>query len=462
MQYYQQNVEWEPCEHGFACASVAVPLDYSKPGGEQIRLSVIRLPARDPDRRLGSLFVNPGGPGASGVGYARSARGSIGEEILDRYDLVGFDPRGVGASAPIACLSGPQTDTMLADLGQPDAAVPEAAVVAQANAFGRECAAKSPNLTPNIGTVPAARDLDILRALVGDGKLNFLGRSYGTFLGATFADLFPERVGRMVLDGAISPTVTMAELAKGQAEGFQLALERFAADCVRRGGCPIGRGSAADAVATINRWLDSVAARPLKAGGRLLTRSLALTGIVGSLYEPSVGWPSLRQALRAGLKGDARPLIESTDAFTGRMPDGEYAGNSVDALYAVNCLDRADDADPADTAVLAREWASSAPTFGAYFAWGNLPCATWPSPPTDSPHVITATGSGPILVVGTRFDPATPIAWSEQLAGMLANASLLVWEGDGHTAYFRGSDCVDRAVDRFLVAGTEPASPARC
>lgn len=475
--YYEQQLDWQPCGSGFTCTKADVPLDYDQPGGERIQLSLIRLPSADPARRIGSLFVNPGGPGASGVRYARSARDAFDPKVLDHFDVIGFDPRGVGESAPIRCLTGSQTDKMLATLGQPDTHADPAAVAREAATFGAGCQAMSPALTPNIGTAATVRDLDILRQLAGDDRLNFLGRSYGTFIGAKYAAQFPDRVGRFVLDGAIVPTLTLAELARGQAEGFELALGRFVSDCLRRSDCPVSRrvgkamGGAGSTdstagreagIAVINRWLRKLAARPIRHGNRELTRPLAQVGLLGALYEPSYGWPDLRRVLRAGLAGNAGPMIDLVDAFFGRQGGGKYTDGAFDALYAVNCLDHDDRAGVDETDRLAAEWSAAAPIFGAYFAWGNLPCATWPAPATERPGPVSANGSGPILVIGTTYDPATPFPWAEQLAAMLANSSLLIWEGDGHTAYRRGSACVDRVADTFLTTGQLPPDGQRC
>jgi len=459
--FYTQRLAWKPCGDGFDCATVQVPLSYQNPGAASIDLAMIKLAASDPGARIGSLFVNPGGPGGSGVDYARAASDVVGEGLRARYDVVGFDPRGVGQSSPIRCLSGPQTDRMMATLGAPDAANTSDAVANEARSFGADCLRKSPSLTPNIGTVPAAQDLDILRAVVGDPKLNYVGRSYGTFLGVTYAGLFPTNVGRFVLDGAIDSKLTLAQLARGQADGFQLALSRFIGDCPRHADCPLPR-QPGKAIATIHAWLDRVANQPLRVGGRALTKPLALTAILGSFYLPVEGWPRLRSALGAAFASDAGPMFEIVDDFTGRESDGKYGGNEIDTLYAVNCLDHDDRADLATTKALAAQWSVKAPTFGAYFAWGNLPCSTWPTPATDAPHEITAADSGPILVVGTKYDPATPYAWAESMAKSLANAALLSWDGDGHTAYRRGSACVDRVVDAFLLSGQLPVSGGWC
>ncbi len=460
-EFYQQQPAWAACDGGFECASVRVPLSYEDPTRDALELSIIKLPASDAAGRIGSLLLNPGGPGGSGIDYTKAADQVVSKDVRARYDIVGFDPRGVGTSDPIGCLTAEQTDRMMSMLGPPTSETSADAVAAQARSFGEDCQRRSPRLTANVGTVPAAKDMDILRAAVGDPKLNYVGRSYGSFLGVTYAGLFPNNVGRFVFDGAMPPTLTQAELARGQAGGFELALGRFVRDCARHSGCPLAHNPA-EALTKIGGWLDEVAKQPMRSGDRELTRPLAEAALLGPMYDPAQGWPQLREALARAFRGDASGMLTLADEFVGRDAEGRYRDNSIDALYAVNCLDRADRADAVATAALAEQWAHEAPIFGAYFAWGNLPCATWPTPATDAPHQITATGSGPIMVVGTRYDPATPYAWAVSMERDLSNAALVTREGDGHTGYRRGSSCVDAAVDRFLLSGVLPQAETRC
>jgi pimeloyl-ACP methyl ester carboxylesterase len=459
--YYSQPVTWSACKDGFQCASFTVPLNYSDPASKPITIEMLKAPATNPNKRRGAIVVNPGGPGGSGVDFARNASGTVSSAIMSEYDIVGFDPRGVGKSTPIDCLDGPQTDTLVATLGTPQSPAQEEQAVASAASLGAGCAANSPELTPNIGTIPAARDMDILRGVLGESSLNFLGLSYGTFLGLTYADLFTDKVGQFVLDGVINPDLTNDELARGQAEGFQLALSSFIADCPTHTNCPLPTDPAA-ATKKIDDWLTSVGNDPIEgSAGRPLTRPLATNGIIGSLYEPQFGWWDLRSALRAGFKGNGTPLMRIVDSFTGRQPDGTYSGNSLDALYAVNCLDRTDRADPQRTLALGEEWASTAPTFGRELAWSNLPCFDYPAPPTNEPHVITAEGGAPILLVGTTRDPATPYVWAKVVNDQLASSVLVTFDGDGHTGYGRNS-CVTQAVDQAFLTGQLPDDDITC
>lgn len=460
-EFYQQQPSWAACDGGFECASVRVPLSYEDPGRDAFELSMIKRPAADTASRIGSLLLNPGGPGGSGIEYTRAADQVVSKEVRARYDIVGFDPRGVGTSDPIACLTAEQTDRMMSTLGEPTAGTNADVVAAQARSFGEDCQRRSPRLTANVGTVSAAKDMDIIRAAVGDPKLNYVGRSYGSFLGVTYAGLFPGNVGRFVFDGAMAPTLSQADLARGQAAGFELALGRFAQDCPRHRDCPLPPNPT-EAVTRIQHLLSDVAKAPMRSGDRELTRPLADAALLGPMYDPSEGWPQLREALAGALRGDASGMLTLVDEFVGRDAEGHYRDNSIDALYAVNCLDRTDRADAAETAVLAEEWAHQAPVFGAYFAWGNLPCDTWPAAATDEPHRIAAPGSGPIMVVGTKYDPATPYEWAVSMERDLANAALVSWDADGHTGYRRGSSCVDAAVDRFLLSGVLPSGQTHC
>lgn len=460
-KFYRQHLSWAACDDGFECAKALVPLDYQDPSGDDLELSMIKRGAVDGEHRIGSLVLNPGGPGGSGIDYTRAADQVVGDSVRTRFDIVGFDPRGVGTSDPIVCLSADQTDRMLSVLGAPTATVDAQAVAARARSFGENCARRSPQLTPNVGTVPAAKDLDIIRAVLGEAKLNYVGRSYGSFLGVTYAGLFPGNVGRFVFDGAMAPTLTQADLARGQAEGFELALGRFVGDCPRHTDCPLP-AKPARALSKIRAWLGGLAQAPMKSGGRELTQPAALAALLGPMYDPASGWPQLRDSLTRAFAGEAAGMLNLADEFAGRDGDGRYRNNAIDALYAVNCLDRSDRADVATTATLAEQWTATSPTFGAYFAWGNLPCATWPAPATDQPHPISAAGSGPIMVVGTKYDPATPYQWAVSMERDLSNAALVSWDGDGHTGYRRGSSCVDAAVDRFLLSGVLPPAETRC
>ena len=461
--YYDQQLAWAGCGGSFQCAKLTVPLDYAEPAGEEIQLALIRLRSSDPSKRIGSLVLNPGGPGGSGVDYARAARAVVDESVRERYDVVGFDPRGVARSAPVACLDDKQTDAFLAADGSPDNAAEVGQIEKLSKQFAAECEARSASVFAHIDTESAARDVDVLRAALGDEKLYWLGASYGTFLGATYADLFPTKVGRMVLDGAIDPSLTNVELTHGQAKGFELALRRFVEDCIRRSDCPLPR-DVQGGLDRIQQFFDDVDATPLTTGDRKrpLTQALAQNAVLSYLYFPPFDWEQLSYGLSVAFDGDGSVLLSMLDERLSRNEAGEYADNSTAALYAVNALDRPDRPTAAESQVLADQWSKEAPVFGAFLAWGNLPFQYWGAEATGKPHAITAPGSPEILVVGTTYDPATPYPWAQALAKQLSQGVLLTRVGDGHTGYGMGSQCTDKAIDRYLVTGATPATGTVC
>jgi pimeloyl-ACP methyl ester carboxylesterase len=460
--YYTQAAAWSDCGDGFQCATLTVPIDYAHPDAGNLALRVIRLPATDPAHRIGSLLINPGGPGASGIQYARSARQAFSADVRRVYDIVGFDPRGVGTSTPVKCLSDKDLDALIAYDGSPDDPSEEQGLVDISRHFADGCEAKSSKILGHIGSVDAARDMDVIRAVVGDAKLHYFGASYGTFLGATYAEEFPAKVGRLVLDGALDPTLTPSQISEGQLGGFERALSAFLSDCVKRSDCPVGP-TVADARQQIARLVADSDAHPLpSSSGRPVTQSLVVLGLLYPLYDKANGWPALRTALAQAAGGDGSTLLLIADAYSDRNADGTYSSNQDEASYAVNCLDRPDHSTVQSLRADAARFEQTSPIFGAYFAWSDVPCTVWPVPPTDQPHEIHAKGAAPILVVGTTRDPATPYQWAQRLASMLASGRLLTRVGDGHTAYQRGSACIDSAVDTYLIHGTLPKAGTVC
>lgn len=459
-RFYDQVPEWTSCAQG-ECATVVVPLDYADPEGTTIELALARHRASGGEA-LGSLLMNPGGPGASGVDFLAQATSMVSEDVQRQLDLVSFDPRGVQRSSPVACLDGPELDRVTAY--DPDYST-DAGIQAAIDVFAEVGAACQQRTGPAIGhvdTVSAARDLDVLRAVLGDDALTYLGYSYGTQLGATYAALFPERVGRLVLDGALDPTLSSDELAEGQAAGFENALRAYAADCLAGAQCPM-TGSVDDAMAQIRALLDHATADPLPTGtDRRLTGSLAFYGIALPLYsQPS--WPYLTQGLRAALtQDDGSILLQLSDLYFDRESDGTYATNSTEAFWSIGCLDDRQSADPDEMRAQAERIQEVAPTMGSFFSYGGVLCAQWPVPVVGGLDDYSADGAAPILVVGTTNDPATPYAWAESLATTLSSASLLTYEGEGHTAYGSSNACVTDAVDAYLLSGTLPDDGTRC
>ena len=461
-RFYAQTLAWHSCGDA-QCAGLTVPLDYAQPAGPTITVQVLRMTATRPSERIGSLVVNPGGPGGSGVDYARAADQIVGAPVRQRFDIVGFDPRGVQRSHPVKCVSDPQMDAFLGQDPTPNTPAAEQAFAASAAQFAKGCVQQTGPLIGHISTEDTARDLDILRSALGDAKLNYLGKSYGTLIGSTYAGLFPTMVGRFVLDGVVPPDATPAEVSLGQAEGFERATRAWAQNCVDNG-CPLG--NSVDAVmAGVRDLLKRLDAHPVPmSDGRQsqLTEGWAATGIAQAMYDQSL-WPTLTEAMRQVVDGNNGTLMmQLADQYADRDAKGHYSSNLLEAFYAISCLDAPDSPDLKVYEQRARDASVKAPTWGAFLAWGNVVCGEWPVKEGRGPHTISAAGSGPIVVVGTTRDPATPYEWSVQLRHELANARLLTYDGDGHTAYTRSNGCVDSAIDAYYTTGALFKDGLRC
>ncbi|MFG3507624.1 alpha/beta hydrolase [Streptomyces sp. NPDC047821] len=463
-EYYGQRPVWRACgTSGFQCATVKAPLDYADPHGEKIELAVSRVKATGPGRRLGSLLVNPGGPGGSAVGYLQGYAG-IGypAPVRARYDVVAVDPRGVARSEPVRCLDGPQMDAYTQVDQTPDDPGETARLTASFKNFAAGCAKLSGRILPYVSTVESARDMDIVRAVLGDKKLTYVGASYGTFLGATYAELFPSRTGRLVLDGAMDPSLPTAELNRDQTAGFETAFRSFAADCVEQPDCPLGTESPSAAAARLKTFFAELDDRPVPTGEtRELGEALATTGVIAAMYDESA-WPQLREALTRAMGGEGSALLALADAYYEREEDGTYS-NLMYANAAVNCLDQPPAfTGPGQVTAAVPSFEKASPVFGRGLAWASLNCAYWPTKATGTAHRIEAQGAPPIVVVGTTRDPATPYKWAKSLAAQLSSGTLLTYDGDGHTAYGRGSDCIDTAINTYLLDGTVPPPGKRC
>ncbi|GHD12902.1 alpha/beta hydrolase [Zhihengliuella salsuginis] len=449
-RYYEQSAQWEPCDGDFECATVDVPLDYGNPDGASIGIAMIRQKAIMP---RGSLLVNPGGPGASGVGLVKNAgSATFSPTLREKFHLVGFDPRGVGDSAPVECRSDDQLDA---------SRVGEAMDI---DDLGALCARDNARVLPHVDTDSAARDLDILRSAVGDERLNYLGFSYGTKLGAAYSDLFGGNVGRMVLDGAMNPVLGIDQVTTGQAQRFEQSLREWVSWCDGVRGCPVD-GGVEEGLAELEDLFDRLADAPLTtADGREFNDQELVNALLLAMYDDG-WWDSLVAGMMDLEEGDPAALMSMADARSGRLPDGTYADNSWDAFTAVNCLDYPEPA--VSGAALDRKLEDISPTLGWYLG-GDLSCAGWPAESTgDLEPAQPLEESAEALVIGTTGDPATPYEWSQALADQLAgedpsNVHLLTYEGLGHTAYGRSNDCVTRAVDEFLIDGEAPEPGKTC
>ena len=452
----------------FSCAVVTVPLDYAKPQGETISIAVKKRAATG-DHPQGALFINPGGPGDSGVAFAEQAGTSFAPELLSAYDVIGFDPRGVGSSTAITCT----TDDDSANTAEPSPTASAGAASGTGSfeewseatqqsfqELADQCAAntKPAALLDHVDTVSAARDLDILRALAGQEKLNYLGFSYGTYLATVYAETFPGNTGRMVLDGAIDPSLSLAEQGLGQAKGFEQALRTYVDYCQASTGCPLSGGTDAG-VQQVRNLITSANSTPLPTSdpNRTVTGSDIVTALSEYLYTTEQNWPPLTSALDQAINhhdGSAFAVAEEQDSTS--------KDDSGGAFQAVTCLDYPVEGDTATWAAQYEEAKRVAPIFGDSSTGMDLVCSVWGHNGTRKPTQIHAHGAAPILVVGTTGDPATPYAWAQSLADQLDSGQLLTWEGTGHTAYGGDAPCINDAVDTYLLTGTMPKKGLTC
>jgi len=470
--YNAQTVNWNTCGTDLYCGRVIVPLDWAKPAGDTISLAVIyhRASANKP---LGSVIFNPGGPGASGYDFVHDSLSSLATSRLKaNYNLVGFDPRGVQNSTPevhcyVANSSTPSAKMdqfLYGDSGYPLGSFKDLAVTRLAlKDFADSCYKNTGPLLGHLDTVSTARDLDVIRAVMGDSKLNYLGYSYGTFIGTNYAALFPNKVGRMVLDGAVDPTVPDSQQSLNQLKGFDLALNNYLADCLSKANCPFS-GSVADAMAKIKSFLMDLETNPISSTdhGRKVTVAMATSGIDMALYSKNY-WQYLTQAFTSAFKGDGTTLLRLADFYNDRNTDGTYNSNEMEAFISTKCLDSREPSDTKSMLAQNKKILAASPVMGRYWQYGGLSCAYWKFPVAKALKSYAAKGSPTIVVVGTTGDPATPYQQAVNLATkVLSNATLITYKGEGHTAYGQSHSCVDNAVDDFFVNGTVPAAGLTC
>ena len=469
----------------FSCAVITVPLDYANPKGETISIAVKKRAATG-GHAQGALFINPGGPGDSGVSFAERASNAFSPDLLEAYDIIGFDPRGVGSSTAITCSSDDDSSSGTAEpsasaeaTASPSAGTePSTGASAEAASGGEsyeewaestrqsfqelseQCGSNTEPaaLLDHVDTVSAARDLDILRALAGQEKLNYLGFSYGTYLASVYAETFPGNTGRMVLDGAIDPSLSLAEQGLGQAKGFEQALRTYVDYCQASTGCPLSGGTDAG-VQQVRNLITSANSTPLPTSdpNRTVTGSDIVTALSEYLYTTEQNWPPLTSALDQAINhhdGSAFAVAEEQDSTS--------KDDSGGAFQAVTCLDYPVEGDTATWAAQYEEAKRVAPIFGNTSVGMDLVCSVWGHNGTRKPTQIHAHGAAPILVVGTTGDPATPYAWSKSLAEQLDSGQLLTWEGNGHTAYGGDAPCVNDAIDAYLLSGTMPKEGLTC
>ncbi|MFC4243392.1 alpha/beta hydrolase [Gryllotalpicola reticulitermitis] len=462
-KYYTQHLVWKDCGGGFQCTTAEAPIDWSHPSqGAPIHLALIQKPAKG--HAIGSLFTNPGGPGESGVDFVRQGTGNTSAQLQQNYDVIGWDPRGVGQSTEVKCYDDKQLDDYVYGIlpGARGSAQWRAASEKETAALGAACLKNTGSLLGHVDTASTAHDLDMLRSDVGDPKLNYLGFSYGTMIGAIYAGMFPKNVGRMTLDGVVDPASSFDDLTTLQAGGFESNLKAYAQWCLTQDKtCPF-RGSVSSVLSDVSALLNQVQAHPIKnSDGRLLGAGTLETAIIFPLYS-TASWPALDVLFKDVANGSAKVAFELADQYNNRTAAGAYTVNTVVAFQAIDCLDYTFDTDLGHMQAQAAQLAAAYPVVGPFFSYGGIACSGWPVKPVRTPAPVTAAGSAPILVLGTTNDPATPYQQSVNLAHELQNGHLITWHGSGHTAYGRSNSCVSNAVDNYFVHGTVPASDPNC
>jgi pimeloyl-ACP methyl ester carboxylesterase len=454
------TLRWRSCGSAFECATMRVPLDYANQTGPQVDIAVVRLPAANPSKRIGSLVVNPGGPGGSGVEYVLQAADTLPRELRDRFDIVGFDPRGTGQSDPIDCKADMNAYYRL-DFS-PDNDAERAALVAGIQQFVDACTRNESSRLPFLSTDYTVRDLDELRAALGDQKLTFLGYSYGSYLGAKYAEAYPDHVRALVLDGAVDPSLDSKQQQVEQAAGFEGVLNAFLKWCSATTSCDFHRnGKSAHALDHLTARVDR---EGLAVSGERQARTLSPTefdlGLASALYDGRPGFRYLGSALDAADRGDGRGMAQFADEYTERHRDGSY-GNIEEAFLAIGCADGPPVGTVSDVWSIEAAAAQAAPRLGRSIVDNSIACALWPVKGAPAAPVH-APGAPPILVVGTKHDPATPFAWARSLANQLGWGVLIAARGEQHTAFGLGIPCVDDAVVRYFVTRTAPRGDLDC
>ena len=466
-------IQWVPCKAaqssdqsripaGAECGKLSVPVDYTKPDGDVAQLAMIRFKATG--QKIGSLIVNPGGPGESGVQAAASLALGLPQSVRERFDLIGFDPRGVGNSTPaVWCNSDADNDRMRADPTVEYTPEGVAHIEKETKEFVQRCADKmGKDFLENVGTANVVKDLDAIRVAVGDDKLTYLGYSYGTRIGSAYAEAYPQNVRAMILDGAVDPSADPVEEEIRQAAAFQQAFDNYAADCAKDPSCPLGTDPA-KATDIYRSMVEPLKDNPAKTKDpRGLGYSDAIVGTILPLYSPNL-WRHLTQALDEIKGGTGDTMLSLADLYMGRDSQGHY-NNSTDVRVAVNCVDEPPLTDHAKVVEQDRRSREVAPfmSYGDFTGDAPMPtCAFWPVPPTSTPHEIKVNGLPPILVISTTNDPATPYQAGVDLARQLGG-TLVTFEGTQHTVVFQGNPCIDDIAARYLVDVTVPPPDTRC
>ncbi len=451
-KFNSQKLEWKDCYGGFECTSFKVPVDYEKISKNTFTLKVLRHSASDERNRLGAIFVNPGGPGGSATDYAYNVESIVSSEISSKFDIIGFDPRGINTSEPIRCLSNSEEDEFLsadASSGEPKKI---RKLIAISKAFAAKCEKAAGAKLGHYSTLDAAKDMEVLRNLLKEKNLNYLGKSYGTYLGTLYAALYPQSVGRMVLDGAVAPNISLREQEIAQAVGFDKALDNYLSSQNKF------------KMKDITKLLANSSSTPMEnEDGRLATESLVITAIAQSLYDSKSGWPGLTKALELAIeKRDPIGILELADRYYGRDPSGNYYSNQNNISIMITCLDWQENRTVNQMASEQAIFKSKSSVFGPYLSFAGLPCKYWKAKPKLLKFDLSKINTKPILVIGVTEDPATPYKWAQILSKSFRNAELLTLKGEGHTGHNRGNKCVDSVVDTYFLTGKIPSKSLIC
>lgn len=472
--FYDQTISWLECEDAPSssdrCGTVRVPVDYLDPRGATVDIALRKVPAGNPQARKGTLFINPGGPGASGLDFAKDARDFFSDDVRKVWDVVGFDPRGVGESGGFSCLRGRDLDAMYAADPTPDTNAEQAAAVSSRAARLQGCLSRGGALARNMGSEQVARDLDIMREAVGDTHLNYFGVSYGTLIGALYGAQFPDRIGLMVIDSAVSPDYVPTESASqddvdqwasDEAESVEEGLDAFLQDCVDGGECPLGDD--VDAARTkLLAFLDGLDRKPLPSdaeGIPLLTEGWAVTALDAVLvYKDS--WGDVDDALHAALdKGDGTDLVWAAMNSVSREDDGSYVGGFEASHLPIHCadwpLEASDEMQPSRSVLAAH------PVYAHLYGVQTDSCKGWVGTQRTN-LILTVDAASPVLVLANQRDLTTPPDGTREMARGIFGSRFVLVDADGHGVYANDNDCADSIVDDYLVRGLAPRNGETC
>ena len=449
-EFQNQELKWENCYGNFECSTLLVPVDYDKITTDSFHLKVIRFKATDQRQKLGALIVNPGGPGASAFDYAYNAENIISDAIREKYDIVGFDQRGVGQSDPIRCLTDKETDEMLAGPMIADTPGNQRKMIENAKFFANKCKKLAGDKLTHLSTFESAKDMELLRLALNEPKLNYLGKSYGTYLGTLYASLYPTKVGKMILDGAINPSLSIQEQNLAQARGFELALNQFLSENKIR-------------KIEIFNLFKKLQNEPIETrSDRKLNDSLAILGVASALYDDKTGWPKLSLALRQAFDGDGTLLLELSDEYSGRSKTGKYLSNENDIAPIISCLDWNHSVKTTSKKNILQTFTIAAPTFGPFIADSGTLCKFLFSKQDINTRRIVLEGNALAMIIGTTRDPATPYEWAYSLSRIFPNSFLVTFDADGHTGQGRSNPCIDGAVNAYLIDFRGSSAPITC